>query len=101
MIIDLDSWEAGYYDALLGRPSECTASLDQVSYSSCTQRKTAEGGPSSALSRATARWRPSANRHLRYQLADYRIPLEQVGLILKYISRLRGNCKARAAAGRR
>jgi len=34
MIIDLDSWEAGYYDALLGRPSQCTASLDQVSYSS-------------------------------------------------------------------
>ena len=34
MIIDLDSWEAGYYDALLGRPSRCTASFDQVSYSS-------------------------------------------------------------------
>ena len=34
MIVDLDSWEAGYYDALLGRPSQCTASLDQVSYSS-------------------------------------------------------------------
>jgi hypothetical protein len=34
MIIDLDSWEAGYYDALLGRPSQCTANLDQVSYSS-------------------------------------------------------------------
>jgi hypothetical protein len=34
MIIDLDSWEAGYYDALAGRPSQCTASLDQVSYSS-------------------------------------------------------------------
>jgi len=34
MIIDLDSWEAGYYDALLGRPSQCIASLDQVSYSS-------------------------------------------------------------------
>jgi hypothetical protein len=34
MIIDLDSWEAGYYDALTGRPSQCTASFDQVSYSS-------------------------------------------------------------------
>jgi hypothetical protein len=33
MIIDLDSWEAGYYDGLLGRPSQCSASLDQVSYS--------------------------------------------------------------------
>jgi|SRR5215472_7642372 len=30
MIIDLDSWEAGHSDALLGRPS----SFDQVSYSS-------------------------------------------------------------------
>ena len=34
MIIDFDSWEAGYSDALLGRPSRCTASFDQVSYSS-------------------------------------------------------------------
>jgi hypothetical protein len=34
MIIDLDSWEAGYSDALFGRPSQCTASFDQVSYSS-------------------------------------------------------------------
>jgi hypothetical protein len=34
MIIDLDSWEAGHYDALAGRPSQCTANLDQVSYSS-------------------------------------------------------------------
>ena len=34
MIIDLDSWEAGHSDALLGRPSQCTASFDQVSYSS-------------------------------------------------------------------
>src|SRR5262249_31228249 len=31
MILDLDSWEAGYYDALLGRPSQCTASLERVS----------------------------------------------------------------------
>ena len=34
MIIDLHSWEAGCYDALAGRPSQCTASFDQVSYSS-------------------------------------------------------------------
>jgi len=34
MIIDLDSWEAGYSDALLGCPSQCTANFDQVSYSS-------------------------------------------------------------------
>jgi len=34
MIIDLDSWEAGYDDGLLGRPSQCMPSLDRVSYSS-------------------------------------------------------------------
>src|SRR5438477_11444332 len=33
MIIDLDSWEEGYSDGLLGRPSQCTAALDRVSYS--------------------------------------------------------------------
>jgi hypothetical protein len=34
MIIDLGSWEAGYGDGLLDRPSECTPGLDQFSYSS-------------------------------------------------------------------
>jgi hypothetical protein len=34
MIIDLDSWEAGYSDALLGRPPQCMASFDLLSYSS-------------------------------------------------------------------
>jgi hypothetical protein len=34
MIIDLDSWEAGYDDGLLGRPSQCTSGLDRFSYSS-------------------------------------------------------------------
>jgi hypothetical protein len=34
MIIDLDSWEAGYGDGLLGRPSQCTDGLDRFSYSS-------------------------------------------------------------------
>jgi hypothetical protein len=34
MIIDLDSWEEGYTDGLLGRPSQCTAGLDRISYSS-------------------------------------------------------------------
>ena len=34
MIIDLDSWEAGYDDGLLGRPSQCMPGLDLVSYSS-------------------------------------------------------------------
>jgi len=34
MIVDLESWEAGYDDGLLGRPSQCTQGLDQFSYSS-------------------------------------------------------------------
>jgi hypothetical protein len=34
MIIDLDSWEAGYDDGLLGRPSQCMPDVDRVSYSS-------------------------------------------------------------------
>jgi hypothetical protein len=34
MIVDLESWEAGYDDGLVGRPSQCTQGLDQVSYSS-------------------------------------------------------------------
>ena len=44
MIIDLDSWEAGYYDALVGRPSQCTNSLDQDSYSSGYSQACASGG---------------------------------------------------------
>ena len=34
MIVDLESWEAGYDDGLLGRPSQCTPGLDRFSYSS-------------------------------------------------------------------
>jgi hypothetical protein len=34
MIVDLESWEAGYDDGLLGRPSQCTSGLDRFSYSS-------------------------------------------------------------------
>jgi hypothetical protein len=34
MIIDLDSWEAGYSDGLRGRPSQCAPGLDRFSYSS-------------------------------------------------------------------
>jgi hypothetical protein len=44
MIIDLDSWEVGYSDALLGRPSQCTARFDQVSYSSGYCQASASGG---------------------------------------------------------
>jgi hypothetical protein len=34
VIVDLASWEAGYDDGLLGRPSQCTSGLDRFSYSS-------------------------------------------------------------------
>jgi hypothetical protein len=34
MIIDLESWEIGYADGQLGRPSECPGDCDQLSYSS-------------------------------------------------------------------
>jgi hypothetical protein len=34
MIIDLQSWEAGFDDGLLGRPSQCVPGLDGFSYSS-------------------------------------------------------------------
>src|SRR5215467_1215144 len=34
MIVDLESWEAGYDDGLLGRPSQCTPGFDRFSYSS-------------------------------------------------------------------
>jgi hypothetical protein len=45
MIIDLDSWEAGYDDGLRGRPSQCTAGLDRFSYSSgyCQARACRKG----------------------------------------------------------
>jgi len=34
MIIDLASWETGYADGQLCRPSQCPAHLDEFSYSS-------------------------------------------------------------------
>ena len=34
MIIDLDSWEAGYDDGLGDHPSQCTPVFDRFSYSS-------------------------------------------------------------------
>jgi hypothetical protein len=50
MIIDLDSWEEGYGDGLVGRPSQCTPGLDRFSYSSGyfqarAYRKGTLGGP--------------------------------------------------------
>jgi hypothetical protein len=34
MIIDLDSWETGYADGQLGRPTRCPDNFDRFSYSS-------------------------------------------------------------------
>jgi hypothetical protein len=34
MIVDLDSWDAGYDDGLFGRQSQCAPGLDRFSYSS-------------------------------------------------------------------
>src|ERR1700746_3763821 len=34
MIVDLESWEAGYDDGLRDHPSQCTPGLDRFSYSS-------------------------------------------------------------------
>ena len=38
MIVDLDSWEAGYDDGLLGRPSQCTPGLDRSFIRAATSR---------------------------------------------------------------
>src|SRR6516162_5980787 len=46
MIVDLDSWEAGYGDGLLGRPSRRMPARD------------------SAVNRSTPRWQFPANHHL-------------------------------------
>jgi hypothetical protein len=49
MIIDLDSWEVGYGHGLLGRPSQCTLGLDQLSYSSGYDQARAPSAPQKVL----------------------------------------------------
>jgi hypothetical protein len=50
MIIDLDSWEAGYDDGLRGRPSQCVAGLDEFSYASgYCQAHASRGGAQEAV----------------------------------------------------
>jgi hypothetical protein len=45
MIIDLDSWEAGYADGQLGRRSQCPADLDPLSHSSgCGEGRACRAG---------------------------------------------------------
>jgi hypothetical protein len=61
MIVDLDSWEAGYDDGLLGRPSQCALGLDRFSYSSgYYQARTCRAGtredpPQRVLQRGSSR----------------------------------------------
>jgi hypothetical protein len=62
MIIDLDSWEEGYSDGLLRRPSQCTAGLDRLSYSSgysqaSAFKATSEGPPLRLSTQRAARLR--------------------------------------------
>ena len=61
MIVDLDSWEAGYGDGLLGRPSQRLPALDWFSYSSgyLQARARRAGTREDFRPRAT---RPSAQR---------------------------------------
>jgi hypothetical protein len=56
MIIDLDSWEAGYDDGLLGRRSQCTPDLDRFSYSSgyCQARAGTQEAPRLRYTRSSA-----------------------------------------------
>jgi hypothetical protein len=62
MIIDLDSWEEGYTDGLLGRPSQCAVGLDGVSYSSgYSQARACKGTPEGA----PLRWSMQSQRHGR------------------------------------
>ena len=75
MIVDLDSWEAGYGDGLFGRPSQCAPGLDRFSYSSgYVQARSCCVGTQEDLRRhytrpdaaspSTIRWQLSADYHL-------------------------------------
>jgi len=74
MIVDLESWEAGYDDGLRGRPSQCTSGLDRFSYSSgyFQARAYRKGNARSAAlcslvnptGRSTTRRQLSADHHL-------------------------------------
>lgn len=57
MTIDLESWEAGYADGQLRRPSKCPADHDRVSYSS--------GYREGRATRAGARMKPPRLRRLQ------------------------------------
>jgi len=61
MIVDLDSWEAGYGDGLLGRPSQHMPALDWFSYSSgYLQARARRAGTREDFRRRAAR--PSTQR---------------------------------------
>jgi hypothetical protein len=64
MIVDLESWEAGYDDGLRGRPSQCTSGLDRFSYSSgYFQARACRNGTQEAPRYARSSTQRAAQRH--------------------------------------
>src|SRR6516165_9583163 len=64
MIVDLESWEAGYDDGLGGRPSQCTPGLDRFSYSSgYFQARAYRNGMQEAPRYARSSTKRAAQRH--------------------------------------
>jgi hypothetical protein len=64
MIVDLESWEAGYDDGLRGRPSQCTLGLDRFSYSSgYFQARAYHNGTQEAPRYARSSTQRAAQRH--------------------------------------
>src|SRR6516164_1355139 len=64
MIVDLESWEAGYDDGLRGCPSQCTSGLDRFSYSSgYFQARAYRKGTHEAPRYARPSTRRAARRH--------------------------------------
>jgi hypothetical protein len=69
MIIDLDSWETGYADGQLGRPSQCPADLDRFSYSGGYGQARAGAQEASRPRRAP----PSSTRALQRRVGRSRL----------------------------
>ena len=64
MIVDLESWEAGYDDGLRGHPSQCTFGLDRFSYSSgYFQARAYRNGTQRAPRYARSSTQRAAQRH--------------------------------------
>ncbi len=61
MIIDLESWETGYDDGLVGRPSQCAPGLDQFSYSGTSRLAHVVQGRTKTRSRTTLGCQPGGS----------------------------------------